>query len=340
MKLTNRLTAGISAAVFLMSSLSAAVSLSAAADDLLCVSYSGTNIGAYDYNRWASTINTGLVPEKHGAWMRVQGGLSAESGKTVIEYYDADFQITGRKRIVQQLPLFGGFHRASDGTFYLITGQQNSAKDDTVPVFDVAAYSHDWELLGHDQILGGNTTDPFNSGTVRCDDNGKYLFVHTCHEMYGGHQANVTIQVDMSTHKISDASYEIESGTGDVSHSFNQFILLEDDSIIMLDHGDFYPRSAVLQKLAKGFSGGNFHDTYSTDITTLDVLPFPDPSDPEDMYEVNYTGTAIGGFAASSTHYLVAYNQIDMTKIKEYSADFFETNTRNIYIASVPKRCR
>ena len=50
---------------------------------------------------------------------------------------------------------------------------------------------------------------------------GNYLFIRTCHEMYGGHQANVTFSVDTSTMSVVDQLTGIQNSEfGYVSHSF------------------------------------------------------------------------------------------------------------------------
>lgn len=61
------------------------------------------------------------------------------------------------------------------------------------------------------------------------------------------HQSNPTFSVRQADMKITDGLYSPRSVPGYASHSFNQFILVDmDENIITWDHGDAYPRSAVL----------------------------------------------------------------------------------------------
>ena len=59
---------------------------------------------------------------------------------------------------------------------------------------------------------------------------------------------------------ITDSYYDVMNiSLGYVSHSFNQFILVDaDGKIIALDHGDAYPRSAVLTGYYSNASTGKF----------------------------------------------------------------------------------
>ena len=45
-----------------------------------------------------------------------------------IEYYDNSLQITDKREIPMELPLWGGFYAGSDG-YYLVEGQNNTAED-------------------------------------------------------------------------------------------------------------------------------------------------------------------------------------------------------------------
>ena len=74
------------------------------------------------------------------------------------------------------------------------------------------------------------------------------------------HQANMTLAVRQSDMTITDSFYDVMNiGSGYVSHSFNQFILVDEDGkIITLDHGDAYPRTAVLSGYYSNASTGKF----------------------------------------------------------------------------------
>ena len=176
MKLMHRLSAFFTAAAMTLTLLPG-VPAAAADTALFCETYQGSNIGKHDYSRWAAPVTSNLVATDSG-WMRVQGGAipktETENAKALIEYYSADFELTGRKLVDLQLPIWGGFHEGSDGNYYLITGQNNADNDNTIPVVDIAKYSSDWKLVKHTSLKNSslNTAandgiaEPFRSGSV------------------------------------------------------------------------------------------------------------------------------------------------------------------------------
>jgi hypothetical protein len=109
---------------------------------------------------------------------------------------------------------------------------------------------------------------------------------------------------------------------GYVSHSFNQFILLDEGRIVAVDHGDAYPRSVVLQKYNSDYSAEGFEKS----VTYAEMLEIAG------AYGANATGVSIGGFEMSSGHYLVAGNAVSMDE-ETYDA----SGTKNIFVASVDR---
>ncbi|MEE3404766.1 MAG: hypothetical protein VZR73_11855, partial [Acutalibacteraceae bacterium] len=348
-KLIAALLAGVLTCNFISMEQSQIIHADDGETDLHCTYYTGTNIGRQNYDyifgfNTAKTNASSLVPLSDGGWMRVQGEVSALDGALLAEYYNADFQLLERKIVPKQLPKYGGFYAASDGCYYLITGQDNIEESKTLPVLDIAKYTADWELVGHDQLCGANTAKPFDGGCVRCADNGNYLVVHSSHEMFNGstsqgHQSSFLIESDMETATVSDNTCHYGgAGRGCVSHSFNQFVLMNGTHLVTLDHGDAYPRYVVLNEYSSDFTTGSFHVNYSSDCTAVDMFDYF----PKDTH-ANFTGVTVGGFEQSSTHYLTALNTIDQSKWEEYSKEsqIAETNlykhTHNVVVSSVPK---
>lgn len=65
--------------------------------------------------------------------------------------------------------------------------------------------------------------------------NGNILYVRTCHVMYGGHQANVTFSVNADNMTVVDKKTDISyASTGYVSHSFNQFMQIDQGKMTAL----------------------------------------------------------------------------------------------------------
>lgn len=288
------------------------------AAEVACTTYTGDNIEDqnYEYSQWAKPIRSYLTYE-NGTYMRVQAG--ADANGYVVEYFDSSFTITGRKIVPQELPLFGGFYEMN-GNYYILSGQTNKNESDSVEVYRITKYTKDWNRVASCGLYGANTTVPFDAGSARMAAYGDYLMIRTSHEMYAidgvNHQANVTIQVDTSTMKITDSFTKVMNiNYGYVSHSFNQFIQMENGKIVAVDHGDANPRSIVLVRYpsvvtSSGFTRGI---SYSSACKATDIVAF------EGEPGANYTGATVGGFEISDTAYLTA-GSVDIDSTAKYSA--------------------
>lgn len=290
------------------------------AAEVACTTYTGDNIEDqnYEYSQWAKPIRSYLTYE-NGTYMRVQAG--ADANGYVVEYFDSSFTITGRKIVPQELPLFGGFYEMN-GNYYILSGQTNKNESDSVEVYRITKYTKDWSRVASCGLYGENTTVPFDAGSARMAAYGDYLMIRTSHEMYKSkkdgynHQANVTIQVDTSAMKITDSYTKVMNiDYGYVSHSFNQFIQMENGKIVAVDHGDAHPRSIVLVRYPSVVTSSGFTNgiSYSSTCKATDIIAF------EGKSGANYTGATVGGFEISDTAYLTA-GSVDIDSTAKYSA--------------------
>lgn len=303
-------------------------SIMASAVTTQCDTYSGSNAETQNYSRWASTIKSHLVTTADGKLMRVQA--DAVDGYYLVEYYDTEYNIQSTVKVAQELSIFGGFYE-TDSNYYILSGQTNTDEDDSVECYRITKYDKNWNKISSTGLSDCNTTVPFDAGSARFAECGKYLLIRTCHEMYTSsdgynHQANVTIQLDTEAMEITD-SYTVvmNSSYGYVSHSFNQFIQIEDNKIVAIDHGDAYPRSIALLKYQTDVTGGTFTPSYYKQCDVVNLLEFPGNTGE------NVTGASVGGFEISNTSYLTAYNSV----IQDESN--LTRSTRNIYVSSYNK---
>ena len=168
-------------------------------------------------------------------------------------------------------------------------------------------YSKDWKRLGQTSLRGANTTVPFDAGAVRCAEYGDYLYIRTCHKMYASsrdgmnHQANMTLALRQSDMALTDSYHIVMNNSfGYVSHSFNQFVLIDQNrNIVTLDHGDAYPRGIIVMRYKSTKGGG---DKFSGGTQNSTLLTFPGSTG------ANPTGASVGGFAETANGYVTAYN--------------------------------
>ena len=289
-----------------------------------CTTYEGSNVGAQNYSRWTNPMKSYLAAQDDGSLMRVQYG--SKIGGLLVEYYDKDYNLTDTKIVDEELPVFGGFYATKDN-YYVITGQINKDEDNDLEVYRITKYDKKWNKIKSTGLKNCNTTYPFDAGSCRMDVSGKYMIIRTCHEMYNGHQANVTIQLDIDKMEITDSYTSVaDNNYGYVSHSFNQFVKIEDGHIVALDHGDAYPRAFAILKYKTDINSGTFFSTSNGSLCTLiPVMTFEGESGD------NTTGASAGGFEISDDHYLVAAN----TVIQD--STFSSHKTRNVFVTAVDK---
>lgn len=295
-----------------------------------CNLYSGTNIGKQTYTTYTDTIKSYLVPLDDGGFMRVQA--DAVDKTIVAEYYDKNFTYLKTVDVEYGDPsLFGGFYAASDA-YYLVTGNDNKSESNSTEVFRITKYDKNWNELGHDSLFGANTQIPFIAGTVRFAQDGKWLFIRTCHQMYMSsdglnHQANVTIQLNTDTMKITDSLFTIRNAKeGYMSHSFNQFIDIDNGKIVAIDHGDAFPRYIGIFKYSSDYTTGSFYSKTSTLCTEVPIFDFSEHG----TLGNNNTGASVGGFAITSDTYFIVGNSILYNNL--------DTDvTRNIFVSTIDK---
>src|SRR5699024_7007306 len=99
----------------------------------------------------------------------------------------------------------------------------------------------------------------------------------------------------------------MNSDWGYISHSFNQFIKIDDNGhIIAVDHGDaasinHNTRGVVLTKYPTNVGNGSFHSG-QCDVTIAQQFAGNSGE--------NYTGASIGGLEISDSNYLIAGNSV------------------------------
>lgn len=275
-----------------------------AEDNVQCQALTGSNIGANDYYWYYSNIPTSyLTPAGDGVM-----GVAFNGGKVVASYYDENLDLVSRQTIDPEgkelLPIYGGFY-AYDNCYYIVTGDTNTEESDEKEVFRVTKYDANWNYLGSDGLFGSNTTIPFDAGRCSMEMFGNDLIIRTCHEMYTSsdglnHQASVLIVFDSVKMAISAYDTDVSnwSKAGYVSHSFNQYIAVNGNEYAFLDHGDAYPRAAVLQLFSvEDGEDISFSNAYYQGELYVESYPGSTGD--------NFTGATLGGLAAADTGYLV-----------------------------------
>lgn len=291
------------------------------------------NISKYAYEKWTHCITSYIEETEEGGCRRIE----AADDKVYIETYSADYKLLSTKTIDFELKKFGGYYKGEDAR-YIVYGQPNYGEEDTKEVVRVVKYDNDWNKLGQCSITAGNSTlgvyDPFEFGAVRMTENEGILYIHTSRLLYWDavndptpihHQANITYVVDEESMECV-----MNAAGGDyVSHSLDQYILTDGETVYRLDLGDGAPRAVVLANnpVYKKSEGEDPWWSSNDRIWLMQMIG---------GYGVNYTGVSLGGFELMGDTLLVIGNSVVQDATVTNASD--ETTHRNIFVITQNKK--
>lgn len=276
-------------------------------------------IDRHGYRRynWSSPSKSYIVSLSDGGYMTFEGidkSLLTVEGLTpgyTVDYYDASFNHIKRKKVKLELNLLGGFY--SDGNYYyVVSGQENPKESNSVECFRLTKYDKDWKRLGSCGFSNCSTSDPFPCGGASIASSGDIVVFKTNRHMYKSsdglnHQANITFSVDTSTMTkiISPRNYDTP---GYYSHSFNQFIKIDNGHAVSADHGDAYPRDIGVCYYKDPITSNN--------LGTADFYPAFKIGGLMTVHG-NYTGATLGGLEISDSSYIVVGSSEDQDNLPE-----------------------
>ena len=291
---------------------------------------SRANARGTTFGRWEKEIKSYIFTDSAGNIATLKVGREAtnyEKEKIIVTTFDKDFKITSRRQIPFELESFGAFYSGKDYN-YIAFGQNNPEENDSKEVVRIVRYDKDFDKVDDVRVRNCFTIAPFEKA-ARMDENDEYLVLHMGRTRYTtddglNHQSQLTIIVEKATMRVVNDLGVFQKNH--VSHSFNQFVKFDGNNHVLVDHGDAYPRSIVLNK----YDGS----TYSP-RKGIDLFAIPG------KIGANCTGVSVGGFEVSNSHYLVAINSIDhslATEYTDYLIEGLEIDQRNIILCAVPKQ--
>lgn len=213
---------------------------------------------------------------------------------------DQKNQIISTKVVPTELPIVGGVYYDQKGAFYVVSGQTNKEENPNKIVIVIEKFDQNWVLQGSTKIKGNyehlfeGITVPFDAGSCRMEEYGNYLIVHTAREMFVhtdglNHQSNLCFIIDTETMIPIDSPK-----TSYVSHSFNQFIMLDvEGNAYYLNHGDARDtRGIVISKYTNWTIPSELGRFANQDGIKTNIFPFIE----REKEHYNYTGCVVTGF--------------------------------------------
>lgn len=281
------------------------------------------NISDNNYSTYSKVVNSYINANKDGTISRIEY-MGYDAGVS-FELYSENHELLQSGMIESELPLFGGFYSGKDYNF-IVFGSENPTESGSTEIMRVVKYSKNWERIDSFSAYGANTEYPFYAGSLRMTESNGLLYIYTCHRMFKSskdglnHQSNMTYVIDMKSMEETQSFYDVMNiSWGYASHSFNQFIQTDGDSIYRADHGDAYPRGISITKCPVG-----------EDITDVEyTIPYTIQGNIGD----NYTGVSVGGFELSDKNCIIAGNSTDHSSESSYS----NSKKRNIFLSITDK---
>ncbi len=279
------------------------------------------NISNNDYASPASNQLTSHIMQREDGGLTIIEAADTEGRQdALIQEYDKDYKLIRSLTIENPFvspSFFIGFYNGAKYNF-LVFCQDNHEEDDNKEIVRIVRYNKDWT-----EPLACSIKDIGATGIgyklARMAETDKYLyFVSNRLEyfsLYPGevaqHQSNLVYAIDLETMERDEAGIAAL-----VSHSFNQFVSIDDDHVFTADHGDISPRSIIQYRFNRNVSS----TTNMQAVTALDIVVKG-----HGMHQ-NDTGVSIGGLEATGSGCLMVGNSVLQTPETETSAQ------RNIFV--------
>ena len=173
----------------------------------------------------------------------------SDDNRIYISHINDDLAINDTVTFGKPMPLIGAVTNDSNGNFYVVCGQEDTAKKAEVCTAAVYKYSNDGEYIGKAEYICQDSTNesfgtqhPFEYGNCATAFYNNILICSFARMMYNGHQSNHVFCVDIDTMTPVDVFYNY------CSHSFNQSVIsLSSGGVAYANHGDAYPRGFQIE---------------------------------------------------------------------------------------------
>lgn len=215
---------------------------------------------------WAEPEKCHVYAAGDGSVQVIYSVLDGTRQSLMIDTFAADGTQKSHKKIDLPGRSWGGtIYEGNDGCYYIMTGN-----DDNYAYY-IQKYSREWNLLGTASITREDsyTSEAFRAGNSSFTMAGHNLIVHTSRLRPDGHQSNTTFFIDTRTMTLTYITGEF--GFDHVSHSFNQFVKSIGNQVLMVDHGDAYPRAVCLQAFDAETSEEGLKPSNLLEMSLLDI---------------------------------------------------------------------
>ena len=281
-----------------------------------------TEPGSYSATQyWSEPVKCHTISNADGSVTIMYSVWDGGRQMLYIDRFSSAGSRLSHKRVDVPGKTWGGtVYQGPDGCNYIATGNGADA------AYYISKYSADWNLMGT-TVIGQEesyTREAFDAGNSDMTIVGDYLIVHAGRGRLDGHQSNTTFVVNKNT---MQAVYVTGAfGTDHVSHSFSQFIRSYGNQVLMVDHGDAYPRGIVFQTYQMDSSGSPFQNLRQ--LSLFDI---------KGEIGQNYTGVTVDGFELGSANHVVAGTSIPHDRFVSDAAFAAYEGGNNVFVILINK---
>lgn len=270
---------------------------------------------------WSNPVKCHTISNADGS-VTIMYSVWDGTGQTlhIDSFSSTGSRISGKSVAVPGRTWGGTVYRGPDGCNYIATGNGADA------AYYISKYSADWNLMGTTSIgqEESYTREAYDAGNSDMTMVGDYLIVHAGRGRLDGHQSNTTFVINKNT---MQAVYVTGAfGTDHVSHSFSQFIRSDGDQVLMVDHGDAYPREIVFQTYQMDSSGLPFQNLRQ--LSLFDI---------KGQTGQNYTGVTVDGFELGGVNHVVAGTSIPHDIVASDAAFEAYEGGNNVFVILINK---
>jgi hypothetical protein len=281
------------------------------------------------------------ITEVNGSIMRVYGDESAH--KVMIEYCNDKMQVTSRKSVNMELPVWGGFY-AGDDAYYIVVGQQDLNDQKGVEVFKAIKYDKNWNRLASGSLMSNEleddefsyTRNPFDLNDLDLTEVNGHLILATAHQGFvdpavgQGHTGLYLASFNESDMKATLIGYNLW-------HSFTQFVRYDGTYLYLLEQSEGSRMTCLsrfnqkyLERMDRPY-GENENRYFYDDGEEPDVISLVKYGGERDSAWSIPTHATVDGMELSTNNILTVGSTIDQNRYKEKNVPY------NVYITSTPK---
>ncbi|GMK42376.1 hypothetical protein PCCS19_54350 [Paenibacillus sp. CCS19] len=184
------------------------------------------------------------------------GWVDTKSSSIKIAAMDQQLKRTNVLTFKMEMPNFGTFTKDDQGNYYILWGRWVEEDQQDKPSVQISKYSSTGAKLGDVLFTSGTqyfrgTKEPFHYANAKLQYSNGLLVAYFGRVMFQSedglnHQSSTALYVD------TDNMKQVARAIPYSSHSFDQDVAFDGDTIVFAERGDYYDRGFTISKVTQG----------------------------------------------------------------------------------------